>query len=135
MKVLYAVTALLLFACTQPENKYNEFLRACNRVDIVVYNGGDTLFFNTQDSTGIAILQSQISGNQNNVKDTCAALGLLRFHQDSTTLLEAPFAVSAGKNDANCNYVAYNHDDASHVQALSDRAKRLLNKVLQQAAK
>lgn len=131
MKWIFFLAAVLLLACNG-QNTYNEFLRPCNRVDIVVYNGGDTLYFDTEDSTGVSILTNQISGT-GAVKDTCAAQGLLRFRQDSTVLLEAPFAVSAGNNNAACNYIAYTHDDASHVQGLSARARKLLHTVVQQA--
>lgn len=133
MKWIAAPLLLLAFACTnQTRNGYNRFLQSCNRVDILVFNGGDTLFFDTQDSTGIRILASQITGNLNNVKDTCPAQGLLRFRQDSVMLLEAVFAVTPGKAEVACNYAAYTYDDASHVQGLSDRAKKLLGTVMQQ---
>lgn len=130
MKPFAAVFLLLASACTQPNN-YNKFLDTTNRVDILVYNGGDTLFFDTQDSTGIDILRSQVNGNTNDVKDTCTAMGLLRFRQDSTVLLEAPFAVTPGKSGGNCNYITYAHDDDSYVQPLSERAQKLLGRVVQ----
>lgn len=133
MKWILVFSMLFIFAC-KGQNTYNHFLLPCNRVDIVVYNGGDTLFFDTQDSTGIRILTDQVTGNDQHINDTCAAQGRLRFRQDSTILLEAPFAVSA-QNNAACNYITYNHDDMGHVQGLSDRAKKLLGTVVQQAGK
>ena len=133
MKWIAVFLLLFIFAC-KSQNTYNQFLQPCNRVDIVVYNGGDTLFFDTQDSTGIRILTDQVAGIDQNIKDTCTAQGRLRFRQDSTILLEAPFAVSA-QNNPSCNYIAYNHDDLGHVQGLSDRAKKLLGTVMQQAGK
>lgn len=136
MKWIAAPLLLLAIACTnQSRNGYNRFLQSCTRVDIIVYNGGDTLFFDTQDSTGIRILTNQITGNVNNVNDTCPAQGYLRFRQDSITLLQAPFAVTTGNNEAACNYVAYTRDNDSYVQGLSDRAKKLLGTVMQQAEK
>lgn len=130
MKPIAAACLLLASACTQPNN-YNKFLDTTNRVDILVYNGGDTLYFDTQDSTGIALLRSQVNGNTNDVKDTCSALGLLRFRQDSTILLEAPFAVTPGKKEHNCNYITYAYDGDSYVQPLSERAQNLLGRVVQ----
>lgn len=129
MKPFAALCLLALASCAQPNN-YNRFLAASNRVDIIVFNGGDTLYFDTQDSTGIDILRSQVTGNTHDLKDTCSAQGFLRFRQDSTLLLEANFAVTPGKSDNNCNYIAYQHDDDTYVQPLSDRAKKLLGKVV-----
>lgn len=134
MKWTAVFLLFFLFSCSR-QNTYNRFLSACNRVDIVVYNGGDTLHFDTQDSTGIRILADQVTGNNNNIKDTCAAQGRLRFRQDSTVLLEAPFAVTAGNNNQSCNYIAYDYNDASYVQGLSERAKKLLGTVMQRSGK
>lgn len=134
MKCIAALFLFFFFSCAK-QNTYNRFLAPCNRVDIIVYNGGDTLFFDTQDSTGIQLLADQIDGSQNNITDTCAAQGVLRFRQDSTILLQAPFAVSAQKSETSCNYITYAYNDGSYVQGLSDRAKKLLGTVMQQAGK
>lgn len=135
MKQGALVLLLLATACSNPQQHYNRFLKACNRVDIIVFNGGDTLFFDTADSTGIDILRRGISGQSQGMADTCAAQGYLRFRQDSTLLLQALFAVTPGTSDARCNYVAYSHEEASHVEGLGERARKLLGTVMQQAAK
>lgn len=129
------VVALLLAACSgSAVNEYNKFLQPCNRVNIVVFNGGDTLHFDTQDSTGIEILTGLISGdNSATLKDTCAAQGRLQYMQDSVQLFSAAFAVTPASNDEGCNYIAYADDDNRYTHVLSARAKKLLGTVLQQA--
>lgn len=129
------LSLIVLTACNNSQDGYNQFLKDCDRVDIVVYNGGDTLFFDTRDSTGIHLLAAQVSGRQNNLSDTCPAQGMLRFRQDSTVLQEGTFAVTAGKGAGNCDYLAYARDGESYVQPLSERGKKLLQTVMLQAGK
>lgn len=123
------IAALLLLGCGMERgNGYNKFLDPCNKVQIVVFNGGDSLFFDTQDSTGIEILSAQVSGNPDPYKDTCAAEGYLRYLRDSTVLLEARFAASPNS----CRYIAYQNDGYAFAHRLSERATNLLQKVVQQ---
>jgi hypothetical protein len=131
MKWLLTATLLLLLSCKQQRNGYNQFLANSDRVDIVVFNGGDTLFYDTKDSTGLRILKNVITGNPNVLKDTCVAQGYLRYRQGETLLFQARFAAG---NDS-CNHVSYADDDNSYIHPLSDRANKLLNKILKTAGK
>lgn len=123
------MAALLLLGCGMERgNGYNKFLKPANKVQIVVFNGGDSLYFDTQDSTGIDILVAQVSGNPDPYKDTCASEGYLRYMHDSTLLLQARFAAGSKK----CQYLSYQNDGYAYTHRLSERAANLLHKVVQQ---
>lgn len=126
------IAALLLLGCgLERGSGYNKFLQNCNKIQIVVFNGGDSLFFDTNDSTGVQILVNQITGNSNPLKDTCTSEGYLRYLQDSTQLLQARFSAAS----PGCRYISYQHDGYSFSHNLSDRASNLLKTVLDQGAK
>lgn len=122
------MAALLLLGCGMERGSgYNKFLAPANAVQIVVFNGGDTLYFDTKDTTGVQILVDQVTGNSNPYKDTCAAEGYLRYMNDSTLLLQARFSAKG------CRYIAYQNDGYSFAHRLNERAANLLQKVVQQA--
>lgn len=129
MKWIPVAALLLLAGSCKKGDGYNKFLETCNIVQIVVYNGGDSLHFDTKDTTGVKLLANQVSGNTNTLKDTCAAEGVMRYLKDSTLLLEARFAA------ADCQYLTYTHGGYTYVHRLTERGENLLQTIMQEAKK
>ncbi|MEI6949173.1 hypothetical protein V9K67_18460 [Paraflavisolibacter sp. H34] len=128
-----AVLAALLFqACesSQPE-PFASLLKPCDQVDIVLYNGGDTLTFNTKDTTGVEIFVKLIHGGTKSAADGCSPTGELRYLAQGHPLLTAPFAAPEGSGKKDCNFVTYEAGQVKYRHPLTERAHNILKQVYQ----
>ncbi len=113
---------------TQKE-PFKTMLKGCNQVDIVFYNKGDTINYQTKDSAGIAILANSVLGINESVTNMCAPVGELRFKVHGQDTLTAQFATSHTKEKNKCSYITYALNGNKYLQKLTERADRVLNEI------
>lgn len=125
------ILSLFLVSCSGDQQKepFATLFKNCDQVNIVFYNHGDSLHFETKDANGIKIFSQLISGDKSTVKDTCAAVGDLVYLFKGQTFYTAHFALDSTKTSAKCNYVTYNYQNVAYKHRLTDRAENLLRQV------
>jgi hypothetical protein len=133
--ILLPVLMLLLQSCQSDTQKepFKTLLKDCDQVDIVYYNGGDSLFFNTRDSAGVKILTHSISGDK--ITQACPPTGELRYKVKDQTVLTAQFSTTKSSNKEKCDVVSYQLNAVPYTDPLPEKAVILLNEVYKQGQK
>ncbi len=129
--ICYMAFTLVLFmqSCNSSNHQKEPFkslLNACTKVDIVFYNKGDTLHFKTTDSSGVKLLQQMVTGYNESLVDTCAAIGSLNYFNQSGPTLMVQFAVKKMANKITCNYITYTYNGNAYKHKLSEKGRDLL---------
>ena len=126
------VAFILIAACNQKQKQQEPFLsllKPCTEVNIVLYNGGNPLNFKTTDSSGLKILTEMITGQNENIKDTCQPMGELYFLNKADSVLKAQFSAKQTGKEVFCSYVAYTFNGTSYKHKLSEKGKLLLSQL------
>jgi hypothetical protein len=128
--VVFGLLLLFFQSCEsrQPE-PFASMLKSCDQVDIVLYNGGDTLTYNTKDSTGVKIFVQAISGGTKPPAEACAPVGELRYKSKEQPLMTARFATPESSGKQGCNFVTYGAGGVTYQHLLTDRAHNLLKQL------
>lgn len=132
MRYLFILVGIIFLQSCSSETQKEPFasmVKPCDQVNIVLYNGGDSLFFETKDSNGIEILTQLLSGKTESLKDTCSVVGEFRYLTNKNTFYTAPFALDSLKNSATCNYVSYSFGNQQYKHRLTERAENLLRQM------
>jgi hypothetical protein len=119
---------LLLQACTntnQQKEPFKSLLAGCDSIDIVFYDGGDSMHYNTKDSLGLVRLSETITGKSEMVSDTCRLNGELRYFKQAQLVFTSQFAEDSSIK--NCNYVTYRYNGAVYKHRPTERVKKLLS--------
>jgi hypothetical protein len=126
------LTLLHFLSCSQNNDKKQDFqsLKSCNEVTITYYNHNDTLSYNVNDTTEIAILTELISGRQGQIGDSCKPAGQLIFKSQGQGIFTAEFSTTDTNEEYECNFVVYNSDDKTYKHKLTYRAGRLIDEIL-----
>lgn len=119
---------VILQSCSSSQQKepFASLFKPCDQVNIVFYNNGDSLRFETKDVNGIKILTQLISGNKETLADTCGAKGDLIYLSKGQSFYTTQFAFYTTKGKTSCNYVMYNYQNTSYKHRLTERAENLL---------
>ena len=121
---------LLLFlqSCSSDKQKepFASLFKNCDQVNIVFYNHGDSLHFETKDANGVKIFTHLVSGNKEAVRDTCGANGDLIYLAKGQPFYTVQFALNATNSVAKCNYVQYNYQNTAYKHRLTEDAENIL---------
>jgi hypothetical protein len=134
MRILFFILlGALLQACSSEQQKepFKSFLANVNKAKIVLYNGGDSLNFETADPNGLVILKRLINGNNNTAKDTCQPVGEIQYVAQDQQIMQAQFSLAEANG---CNYVRYVHNNQQYQHKLTSRAENILKQVKQAAS-
>ncbi|HVG15590.1 MAG TPA: hypothetical protein VM935_11535 [Chitinophagaceae bacterium] len=130
--LIVLVILLVVSACNSKDKQQEPFLsllKPCTEVNMVLYNGGNPLNFKTTDSSGLKILTGMITGDNENVKDTCMPMGELYFINNADSVLKAQFSAKQTGKEATCSYVAYTFNGTSYKHKLSEKGQLLLSQL------
>lgn len=137
MRSLYLILAVsLLYSCdlgNTPKEPFQSLLANCNQVKIIFFNKGDTLHFETKDSTGIHILTHLSEEHTKEATSDCPVTGELRYFNENDTLLTAQFSTEASGSRQDCNHVTYYLSPEYYTHQMNDRAIKLLNEIFRQS--
>ena len=112
---------------------FNSLLKNCNAVNVVLYNNGDTVDYETKDTAGIRILVQSVTGANEEIPAVCQPLGEIRYKSNDSTIFNARFStIDSSKND-NCDFITYDYQSASYKHKLSRKAVMLLSTVRKQS--
>ena len=139
MRYLMFLSLIILFyACSindKPKDPIVPSIKGTDRIDIAFYNNGDTLNFQTVDPKGFEILIGQISGDKATDKNSCNAIGELRYFVKEQLVYVAGFAIDTANKNGGCNFVSYDWQNNKYKHALSERAENMLQKIYASAKK
>ena len=128
----FYISLLFLFiifqACNSNQQKepFASLFKNCDQVNIIFYNNGDSLHFETKDVNGIKILTQLISGKKETIGDTCSAKGDLVYLSKGQPFYTAQFALNTASNAVGCNYASYNYQNTAYKHRLTERAENIL---------
>ena len=132
MRLLFLLAILsVIQSCsngTQQSEPFKTMLANCDEVNIIFYNDGDTIKFDTNDSLGVKVLSESVSGNTETIKDACPPAGQLFYRANGDTLFRAEFAVSNVSTDQ-CDYISYTHQGKIYKNKLHHKAHQLLTQI------
>ncbi|HEX5150685.1 MAG TPA: hypothetical protein VFW07_04520 [Parafilimonas sp.] len=126
------LTLLLFQSCSHNNDNKQDFqsVKNCNEVTMIYYNHNDTLTYNTNDTTEIAILTELISDKQDPIGDSCKPAGQIIFKSQGQKIFTAEFSTTDTNEEYECNFVVYNSGDKTYKHKLTYRAGRLIDEIL-----
>ena len=110
---------VLIQSCKSKQDKIGSFkslLQNCDLVDIIYYNGTDTLIYHASDTSEIQVLTKLISVTNETIGDSCKPSGQLQYKKAGQTIIIAEFSTSNSNDSVSCDYITYSlrHDNYKH---------------------
>lgn len=136
----FKLLSVVFFLCScsindKPKDPIVPSIKGTDRIDIVFYNNGDSLNFQTKDPKGFEILIGQISGKKSDSKNNCNTIGELRYFVKEQLVYTAGFAIDTANKNGGCNFVSYDWQNNKYKHALTERGENMLQKIYASAKK
>jgi len=131
-------TLILLIAAIQsctngsrPIDNMKTLLKQCDEVVVVLdnRNNSSNSSFKISDTSGINVFTELVTGNNENINDSCDPIGDILYKKEGKILFIAEFSVPIPQLNNNCLYVRYNLQQDTFRHRLTYRAGMALGNI------